>query len=277
MRARWILNLGLLLVLAGLGAGIWWTRAERARVSPFAGVSADQVNRIVANSARGPSLVLERQGGGWRIAQPMRAPASPLYVDQLLRLLTGPAYRHFTGNRPDPESSGLASPKLRIRFAGRTLAVGRIEPLSRRRYVALGDQIYLVTDGVTPVVRSGWWNFIDRRLLAGETASLAAITVGDARVVREPGAGWRKEAGQLPEPAGDFARRWQQAAATLVKPWEGATPDGTAVTLTLSDGGRRNLLAVSEPHDRLLIDTDRGLAYSFGNADWSKLLARMPD
>ena len=274
MRARWFLNLGLLIVLAGLGAGIWWTRHERARVVPFAGVSADQVNRIEAEGARGQHLVLERQGDSWHIAQPMRAPASPVYMDQLLRLLTGPAYRHFTTNRPDPKSSGLASPKLRIRFAGRTLAVGRIEPLSRRRYVALDDQIYLVTDGVTPVVRSGWWNFIDRRLLADEKASLTSIEVDDTRVVREPGEGWRTETGNLPEKAGDFARRWQQAAATLVKPWTGATPEGTAVTLILSDGGRRNLLAVSEAHDRLLVDTDRGLAYSFVKADWLKLLAR---
>lgn len=107
------------------------------------------LERLEARGPDGTRLVLERDAGGYRLVEPVQAPADPVAVDDLLRTLELLSYRRSLA---DPGAiAGLASPRatLTVTYHGRRpveLVLGAHAATTDQDFIARTgrDAVYLI-------------------------------------------------------------------------------------------------------------------------------------
>jgi len=248
MRARVLLNL---LLLAAAGLLGWWVYREvqeEDRAERVAAFAPGSVRTITVERNGEPVLRLRRDGERWLLVEPRQLPASEFHVRMLLRFLELPVEQRYPRGELDLAAVGLRAPKAVIAYDDARFAFGELEPLSGRRYVLRDDSVLLLTEGVSALAGSPWWNFIERRLLPHE-AEVAAVETADGRRLTA-------------ERFRTLAARWQEASANVVKPIRPGV-SGTDLYVELADGTRLRWQVVDGDQPRLL-RPDLGLAYHVG-------------
>jgi len=147
MRARWILNLLLLLLVAGLGWAVLRDVREVREASRLTGMDPDRIEGVELVRPGRDTIRLERlTGGGWRMTSPYRIAADPERVGRLIEVVEARVARTFPVDGTDLERLDLAPDPVRISLGGQTLRFGGTEPIERLRYVASGDLVHLTED-----------------------------------------------------------------------------------------------------------------------------------
>jgi hypothetical protein len=242
MRGRLLLNLALLLCAVLLG--VWIYRDAGHGGDRLSTLAPDAVRRIEIERRDGQAVAFARTDAGWRMLAPRELPASAYHLDLLLRFLRLPVDARYPRREVDLAAAGLSRPTLTVRFDDARYVFGGLDPLGRRRYLLHAGDVLLVREGVSAILASPWWNFIDRRLLAdGEPSGLR---FADGR---------RLALDQAPA----VRARWQQASASLVRPLP-AGARGAPFVLELRSGERIRWQWVGGEQPRLL-RPDLGLAY----------------
>jgi hypothetical protein len=135
-------TLGLLIVLGGLGAYIyfvsWKQPAEDASSKlekVFAGLQADKIDEIRVHSESGDSTVLKKDKDGWKIADPLTAPAQESEASGIASALSQLEVARVVDENPASlVDYGLGAPRIEIQFkaAGdkdfKTLQIGQKTP-----------------------------------------------------------------------------------------------------------------------------------------------------
>src|SRR5580765_4054619 len=135
-------TLGLLIVLGGLGAYIyfvtWKQPAEDASSKlekVFAGLQADKIDEIHVHSESGDSTVLKKDKDGWKITDPLTAPAQESEASGIASALSQLEVARVVDENPaNLVDYGLGAPRIEIQFkaAGdkdlRTLQIGQKTP-----------------------------------------------------------------------------------------------------------------------------------------------------
>lgn len=138
-------NLLLLGLVSLLGLALWvWPDPDHQ--GPLTSLDPDRLAVIRLGDRRGLKLVLERGPDGWRLTYPQAGPADPRRVQALARLAAARVYRSFSAKDGDLGAWGLDDPAYWVQLDSVALMVGADEPLRRRRYVRLGDQVHLIDD-----------------------------------------------------------------------------------------------------------------------------------
>src|SRR4030067_792806 len=88
MKNRWLLNIGLALLVGALILLVLYRpgTGKEAQGTPLPAIPVDAVQRIKLVRPKQPEIVLERIGEHWRLHAPRKARASSLRVNELLRL-----------------------------------------------------------------------------------------------------------------------------------------------------------------------------------------------
>jgi hypothetical protein len=147
MRARWTLNLILLIVVAGLGWAVLRDLREAEETSRLTGMDPALIEGVELTRPGRDSLRLERLGGGgWRLTAPFRIAADPQRVARLLGVVEAAVVRSFPASGVDLEHLGLEPDPVRISLGGQTLRFGGTDPIDGLRYVGSGDLVFLVQD-----------------------------------------------------------------------------------------------------------------------------------
>lgn len=172
MRARWIVNLLLLLLVVALGAA---TRQELQRdlqVSTLTGLDPERLTEIALERPSQPPVRLIREAEGWRMAGPYQVPANAERIRQLAGIATTAVHRSLPQTR-DMDRLGLDPERVRLTLDGLILRFGDIDPIARRRYVAVGKQIHLIDDGFQHHLVATAEDYVDHRLLPREFQPVA--------------------------------------------------------------------------------------------------------
>lgn len=258
MRLRWLLNLLMLVLVAGLG---WWVYQETEPAGAgnrLAQVPAAGLRRIVIDRSGDQDIELARRETGWELLTPRRLPASAFHVQMIERFLASPVSARYRPEEVDLAAAGLQTPKLSLIVDAERLAFGGLEPLSQRRYLLYRGQVVLVQDGVSALLAAPWWNFIDRRLLASE-AEVTALEFADGRRLD------KKKAPRV-------LARWREVAATQVRP-KRQDVQGEEFVLVLASGERQRWQWVADEQPRLL-RPELGLAYHMSAETVAALLGQ---
>lgn len=257
MQGRLLLNVLLLACAALLGGWIYRSGSGPAD-QRLAAIDVQTVQRIEIVRADAEPLVLERTGAGWQLAKPRALPASGYHLDLLFRFLESPVAARYPSAEVDLAAAGLASPRLVLRIDGQDYAFGGLDPLEQRRYLQHGNEVLLVREGVSAILASPWWNFIDRRLLpAGEPAVLH-LADGHEHVLDQA-----------------LQALWQQASASIVRPLVAGVA-GEPLTLELRSGERIDWQWLGGEQPRLL-RPELGLEYQLPPGLLEALLGREPE
>ncbi len=147
MRARWTLNLVLLILVAGLGWAMLRDLREAEQTSPLTGMDPARIEGVELTRPGRDIVKLERiTGGGWRMTSPYRIAADSDRVERLLGVVQAGVLRSFPVGGADLQRLGLEPEPVRISLGGQTLRFGGTEPINGLRYVASGDLVLLIKD-----------------------------------------------------------------------------------------------------------------------------------
>ncbi|MEC9340113.1 MAG: DUF4340 domain-containing protein [Pseudomonadota bacterium] len=189
MRSRWLINLGLAILVAGLVLLAWRKPGlEPAPQHPaLTDIDPAQVQAITIASNGEERLHLVRDGATWRLDRPVTLKALGYRVDSLLELLSTERFATF----PLPDEAtltkyGLTDGRPEVTFDDLTVRFGDQNPVAIRRYVAIGDQGYLIDDHFHHHATAPWHDWADRRLLP-EEAVITALQLPGFSLLAEQG------------------------------------------------------------------------------------------
>jgi hypothetical protein len=116
-------TLALLLVLVGLGSYIYFVASKKSddRTSKleklFASVEADKVEELKIKSATGERTTVRKEGGAWKIVDPIAAPAAQADVSAVANALADAEIVRVVDDNPsDVKEYGLDSPRIEVAF-----------------------------------------------------------------------------------------------------------------------------------------------------------------
>jgi hypothetical protein len=146
-------TIGLLVVLAGLGAYIyfvtWKQPAEDASSKlekVFAGLQSDKIDEIHVHPESGDSTVLKKDKEGWKITEPLTAAAQESEASGIASALTQlEVARVIDENPANLVDYGLGAPRIEIQFKGegdkdfKTLQIGQKTPAGANLFAKVGS------------------------------------------------------------------------------------------------------------------------------------------
>jgi len=301
MRKQSVINLVLLFTIVVLGITVW--------LDPFAPTLPEQhaLTRIDRTSIIGVSLIkdgetafrLEKQQtsveSGWQLTKPLKIPANPLKVNQLLNILSTNSLRQYRIKSDNLAKLGLDKPAWQIVFDisdhtnGESsssssnkadnilISFGKTESISQRRYVRVGDTVHLINDRVSQ------FNFGSPLMLANldilpVDKSVKEVHLPD-KVIRRVDGQWESsspaEKSVSQSTYKEFIDEWRYAQASRVALADKSVSndDAKPVTVVLEQADQPiHFLVESSGQDYIVTNKDWGVRYYLNGSVGEKLL-----
>ena len=278
MRQRTLINIALLLVVAGLATFIAIVPDKEARLylEPLSNENPRAVSRIRLKPGARETIELRRADGVWRLVDPIRIAANDFRVQALLRVLEAPVHTRIDAAPQQLVRFGLASPRARMLLDDKQVLFGDTEPIYGRRYLLYDGKVALVDDAYFSLLISSAANYVNLALL-GRNPSPQSIVLPDVRVYRDAG-NWRLDADDGKVSADSISRlvdAWRRAQATAVRPYEQSLDWNDVIRVGLADGDRRFDLARTE-YELILGRPDLGIQYHLTKGTGARLLRFTP-
>ncbi|HEX7280789.1 MAG TPA: DUF4340 domain-containing protein [Vicinamibacterales bacterium] len=209
MRGLWS-TLALIVVLAGLGAYIYFVDSQRpastavegepAREKFFA-VETDKINEIRL-TVKGQTTLLRKEGSGWKMMEPIAVDADPPEVIGLAQAISGiESVRQVVENPTDLAQFGLAEPQIQVEFkaeggAAGSFKLGNKNPQQSEVYaLKAGDnKVVLVSSFQESTFNKEPFALRDKRILKfdREQADSLAMVKGESGItLARTGSEWK--------------------------------------------------------------------------------------
>lgn len=150
MSNRTLINLGLLALVALLGTiAIYEPGLEENETTktPLTSLQPGEIHYIRLSNPGNPAIELEKREGSWYMTAPRKAPANDDKIEQLLGIATARSHSHFPLPKERLAEFGLDQPVVRLQLNDLVLEFGNNEPLQFRRYVRIGNELHLISNG----------------------------------------------------------------------------------------------------------------------------------
>lgn len=277
MKSRWLLNLALLLVVAGIALFLYLRPApapvqQQAQEYTVSSVLPSAISRISIEFPAKAPVVLEKKDGNWLLAQPYAARAGKDVVYHILSILSARSGSRFAAD--DLARFGLDAPVLRLKFDAEEIIFGTFNPVSGLQYIAYQDAVYLVPSRHAEVAGTQVVELLDKNPL-GPAESIAGFDFSHLeqweptglRLERKDGkwqvsiAAAKPKQQEIDEWLGEI---WNNVPATSVEPY---TPDRKAqlpsFEVKLANGKSVHFDKLQESPELLIGRPDEGMLYHF--------------
>jgi len=114
---------------------------------PLTSLTPEEVYFIRISDNHGRDLVMEKKQGGWQMTSPYKQPADEQRIRQLLDITTTRSFSRFTIPEARLAEFGLDPAPIHLQLNEIKLEIGGNEPIQFRRYVRIGDQLHLISNG----------------------------------------------------------------------------------------------------------------------------------
>src|SRR3954466_14870732 len=208
-------TIALVLVLAGLGAYIYFvtskmpegssaastTDAKKEKV--FASVQPDKIEEVKISTAAGDATTLKKEGGAWKITQPAPLPASESEVSGLTSALgQAEITRVIDENPSNLNDYGLSNPRVAIDFkapgdkADSKLFIGDKTPTGGDFFAKRNDEkkVFLVPASLDTSLNKTTFDLRDKTLLKFERDKVDAVDItaaGKTLTLAKDGGEWK--------------------------------------------------------------------------------------
>jgi hypothetical protein len=207
-------TLALIVVLAGLGAYIYFVTSKtpeggggdagaKKQEKVFAALQADKIEELKVSTAAGDATTLKKEGGAWKITQPMEAQASESEVSGLTSALGQiEIVRVIDENPSNLNDYGLSNPRIQIDFkaAGdkeyRRLLVGEKSPTGADLFAKRNDEkkVFLIPATQETSLNRTTFDLRDKSLLKFEREKVDALDItagGKTLAIAKDGGDWK--------------------------------------------------------------------------------------
>lgn len=258
---RMLLNLSLLLLIAGLGGFAWWqTQQTSATPETLLNVAKADITQISITrqpgTAQANTIRLEKQGEHWQMREPKAFPVNPTRMTQLFTLLDEAVQASYDATGKDLKAYGLEPGLVTVSFNNENLILGMENPVSHNRYLLHAGKIKLVSETATSLLTGTVENWLANKLVPpGRT--LQQVTLPD---------GYNKKPETL--------QNWRSADAIRIEAWDGKTTSHEQIQLELDDGSTVTLALLSQDGDLVLGHATAGIRYVLPEPQRNNLLPR---
>ena len=143
MRSRWLLNLVLLVLVAGVSLFLY-LRPKPVDHTPqtftLSTLDPQKFSRLSIEVPAKKPVLLERQQGRWRLVQPVQGRADVTAVGQVLSVAIATSKEKFPA--ADLARFGLDNPSLKVHVDDQVFSFGMYNPVSGDQFVAYKDAVY---------------------------------------------------------------------------------------------------------------------------------------
>lgn len=278
---RWLLNLGLFLLVVLLGLAAYYLRTTEQQTSasatPLTQLKPEDIERARILFADGDELRLQKQRQRWVLVTPVQARASQAMIDNLLTLSTANSALQWPASVDNLKKYGLDAPKLRIWLNDVEVGVGAEHAFKDARYVLHGNQVHLISARHVMPAAYRYRNLLDRRLLEADSKPVAialpqhSLQLHNGKWEIQP-----SDVALTPDQINAFVDDWRFAQAFAVETYSGK-PILDHVRLRLQRQGKSEhetleLAILSHAPEFVLYRADEGLEYRFTEATGKRLL-----
>ena len=275
MRARWLLNLALLALVAGIVAFLYLRPPPKEQGPKDYEISALKLGDFSKLSIEFPAkspLQFEKVNGYWHMVQPYKARADQMSVQRVLSIVAATSAEKFPAT--DLARFGLDNPRLKLKLNNEEFQFGTFNPVSAEQYVAYKGAVYLLPSTYSDFASVQAVEFIDKtpfkpteKIIGFDLSHLEQWESLRLNVDLIDG-NWKISAPKA-KPSQDDMNAWLeggwiQASATSVEPY---TPNRRAsypsFEVKLKDGSKVHFDKLQESPELLLGRPDEGITYHF--------------
>ena len=275
MKKRWLTNLVLLLLVAGIAVFLYFSPQEEVQTEQSYDLSSLKLGDFSSVRVEFPAkapVVFEKRDGYWYMVKPHEARADQPSVQRILSLIAATSAEKFPAD--NLSQFGLDNPDVKVKLDNEEFLFGIYNPVSGRQYVAYKDAVYLVdpiyseSASIQTIELVSKHPFKPGEKIAGFDLSRLEQWEDIRLQVDLVDGNWKISAPDAkPDPNLmnewlDFY--WKQASARSV---EFYTPDRKvsypSVEVKLQDGSKVHFDKIQESPELLLGRPDEGIIYHF--------------
>ena len=283
MKNRWLLNIGLVLLIGALALFAIYKPGAKQKPAgtPLTALTADAVQRIRLVRPKQPEIALERSGDAWRLSAPRKARANSFRANELARLAATPVKTRFPALPAELGKYGLDHPLTTVFLNEVEIRFGGLHPLNNELYVLHDNQVQLIPAGFLRSALAPLEEMLSTSLLEEKTKIVALRFPGFGVQQNEQGAWTRvpERKGLSSDRINRFVDEWRYARALSVAPYSGK-PAKERVTLTIADGNKpRNieLGVLAMKPEFIVVRRDENIEYHFTDDIGERLMQLEPD
>ena len=181
MKNRWLLNLVMLALVAGLVAFLYLRpQAKNAEASlhEVTTLKLADFNSIKVEFPTQAPTIFEKVDGLWRMVAPYKTRADQLSVQRILSIIAAKSADKFSAT--DMEKFGLNNPQLRLKLNGakgeEEFIFGTFNTVTDDQYVAYKDSVYLLSSNYASAATTQAIELIDKKpLSANEVIQISGL------------------------------------------------------------------------------------------------------
>lgn len=266
MRARTLLNVGLIAGAAVMGALLWLDRPQEAEPDTLTPLHGEAIEQIRITTPEQPAIELSLTDSGWRLEAPVTTRADRATVNQILRLASSPSRRRMAAGQINLDRLGLLEPVAKVQFNDvPAIQLGGSEAVKGFRYAQVGPDIHLINEPNMQALDGDYSDLISRRLLPPD-ARITRLTLPTRQLSRDDQGGWTIEPATDTISAEAVRRTvelWERTQAM----WAGPAGDGPApetVIIDTADHGSFTFGVVAREPQLQLRRKDLGVVFRIG-------------
>jgi len=279
MKSRWLINIGLLLLVL-ITFFYSWTifqkepvesirfELSKFKLSDFNELKIDFPSRI--------STHFKIVDNHWRMLSPHKARAEELYVYRILSILATSSLEKLSSD--DLSKYGLDQPNLKITFLGNNLKAvflfGTYNPINEDQYVLYKDNVFLISGGFSETAAFMPTELIEKNPIA-KSEKIKSFNFSrleqwqDSRLkLNNINNAWNVEGKNLLITQSDvnewYEMTWKNIPAKSVKPYKMDERIGyKSFDIVLKDNKKLTFYRIEESPELLLFRKDEELLYHF--------------
>jgi hypothetical protein len=285
MKKRWILNLILLCVVAGLVAFLYLRPQSDDQDKDLFEISSYKLAEFNAINVEFPAkatLSFEKVNGYWRITAPNKTRADQASVQRILSIIAAKSKNKIVSekfDREELEKFGLTTPEVKLKLFRDSNNVeeflfGTHNPVNDMQYVAHRNAIYLVSNAYAESASTELIELVDKaplqpteKVIGFNFSQLEQWEASRLNVDIVDGQ-WKVSIAKA-KPQQNELNEWLDYSwvHTLAKSVEFYTPDRSATypsfEIKLADGTKVHFDKIQESPDLILARPDEGLLFHF--------------
>lgn len=289
MQKRWLINLVMLLLVAGMIAFVYLKPKQAIEENPTFEVSAFKLSEFdsiqIDFPAKAP-VKLQKVDGHWRITAPYSARADRAAVFRILSLVAAktetrilPAEGAQSFSKDDLEKFGLIQPSIKLTLiradqSSENFLFGTFNPINDEQYIAHNNAVFLLPVNYAEAVSTQPIELVDKSPLK-PTENIAGMDLAHLEQWEESRLKIKREAGQWSASLKDakvdqtemqewFTYNWEDTTAQSVELY---TPKQYEtfpyVVITMENGQKVRFDKRQESPKLLLGRPDEGIIYTF--------------
>ncbi len=283
MKKRWLLNLVMLALVAGLVAFLYLrpkANIDAPSQHEVTSLKLADFTQVKVEFATQKPTSFDKVDGVWRMTSPYKARADQISVQRILAIIAAKSTEKFPNT--DLSKFGLDKPQLKLKLVKPTgveeFSFGTFNSVTEQQYVGYKDAVYLLAGSYAEAASTQAIELIDKTpLTKSEIKQIAGFNLAhleqwqaNALNVDVTDGQWKTN-----EPKAKITQNemnewldfsWKQAQAKQVELY---TPDHKitypSFDVKLKDGKKVHFDKIQEAPDLLLGRPDEGVMYHFSN------------